>query len=54
MEAVEGFMNAVVADGAINGALLPVEVVMVKTKKDSDFSLHKWGQIIVEGAAPAA
>ena len=54
VEAVEGFMNAVVADGAINGALLPVEVVMVKTKKDSDFSLHKWGQIIVEGAAPAA
>jgi hypothetical protein len=49
IEAVEGFMNAVVNDGVINGFLIPVEVVVVKTKKDEDFSLHKWGQIIDQG-----
>jgi hypothetical protein len=54
VEAVEGFMNAVVNDGAINGVLLPLEVVMVKTKKETDFSLHKWGQIIEEPAAVAS
>jgi hypothetical protein len=52
IEAVEGFMNAVVNEGTINGMLIPVEVVMVKTKSDGDFSLHKWGQIVDE--APAA
>jgi len=52
IEAVEGFMNSIVADGAINGMLLPVEAVQVKTKKDTDFTLHKWGAIIEE-AAPA-
>jgi hypothetical protein len=54
IEAVEGFMNAVVADGTINGMLLPVEVVMVKTKKDEDFSLHKWGPIVEEAGASGA
>lgn len=53
IEEVEGFMNAVVNDGLINGMLIPVEVVMVKTKSDGDFSLHKWGQIIEEPAATA-
>jgi hypothetical protein len=52
IEAVEGFMNSVVNEGVINGMLIPVEVVQVKTKKDTDFSLHKWGPIIQE--APAA
>jgi len=47
IEAVEGFMNSVVNEGVIDGMLLPVEVVMVKKKKDGgDFSLHKWGTII--------
>ena len=53
IEAVEGFMNAVVNENAINGMLLPVEVITVKTKKDTDFSLHKWGQIIDEQPAAA-
>jgi hypothetical protein len=53
IEAVEGFMNSIVNEGAINGMLIPVEVVTVKTKKDEDFSLHKWGQIIDEPAAQA-
>jgi hypothetical protein len=52
IEAVEGFMNSVVNEGVINGMLLPVEVVQIKTKKDTDFSLHKWGPIIQD--APAA
>lgn len=51
IDAVEGFMNSVVNEGVINGMLIPVEVVMIKTKKDTDFSLHKWGRIIEEPAA---
>lgn len=54
IEAVEGFMNSVVNEGVINGMLIPVEVVPIKTKKDTDFSLHKWGQIIQEAAAAQA
>lgn len=53
VEAVEGFMNSVVNEGVINGMLIPVEVVQVKTKKDTDFSLHKWGAIIDEKGATA-
>jgi hypothetical protein len=53
IEAVEGFMNSVVNEGAINGFLIPVEVVTVKTKADTDFSLHKWGAIIDQGPAQA-
>lgn len=53
VEAVEGFMNATVSDGVLNDKLIPVEVVPVKTKKDTDFSLHKWGQIIDEDTATA-
>src|SRR5271169_537156 len=47
LDEVEPFMQAVVQAGAINGMLIPVEVVTTKTKKGEDFSLHKWGQIIV-------
>jgi hypothetical protein len=54
IEAVEGFMNAVVNEGVINGMLIPVEVITVKTKKDEDFSLHRWGQIIEEPAKAGA
>ena len=54
VEAVEGFMNAVVADNTLAGLLLPVEVTMVKTKKNTDFSPHKWGQIIDEALPTAA
>ena len=54
IEAVEGFMNSVVNEGVINGMLIPVEVVMVKTKSDGDFSLHKWGQIVDEAGAATA
>lgn len=50
IESVEGFMDSVVNEGALNGMLIPVEVVMVKTKKDTDFSLHKWGQVLDEKA----
>jgi hypothetical protein len=53
IEAVEGFMNSVVNEGVINGMLIPVEVIQVKTKKDTDFSLHKWGQVIDEKAPVA-
>jgi hypothetical protein len=49
VEAVEGFMNAVVNDNAITGMLLPVETVGIKTvAKDADFTRHNWGQIIEE------
>lgn len=54
IEAVEGFLTAVVSDGAIDGALLPVEAVQVKTKKDTDFTLHKWGKMIDEEPAAQA
>ncbi|HKM55742.1 MAG TPA: hypothetical protein VJY33_20220 [Isosphaeraceae bacterium] len=54
IEEVEGFMNATVNDGAINGVLLPVEVITVKKKDGGDFSKHNWGQIIQEAAAPVA
>jgi hypothetical protein len=54
IEAVEGFMNGVVNEGVINNMVIPVEVVVVKTKKDTDFSLHRWGQIVEQAAAPAA
>jgi hypothetical protein len=50
IDAVEGFMDSVVNEGAINGMLIPVEAVMIKTKKDTDFTLHKWGQIIDQSA----
>ena len=50
IEAVEGFLNAVVNDDAINGMRIPVEVVTVKTKDGTDFSLHRWGKIIEEPA----
>ena len=50
IEAVEGFMNSVVNEGVINNMLIPVEAVTVKTKKDTDFTLHKWGQIIDQAA----
>jgi hypothetical protein len=53
VEAVEGFMNAVVSDGVINEELIPVETTMTKTKSEKDFTRHKWGQIIAK-AAPAA
>jgi len=54
IEAVEGFMNAVVNDGTINGMLIPVEVVTVQTKAEKDFSLHKWSQIVEEAAQAGA
>ena len=53
IEAVEGFLNAVVNDGIINDKLIPVEVVTVKTKKNEDFSRHNWGKIIDELTAVA-
>jgi hypothetical protein len=52
--AVEGFMAAVCqTPGAIDGMLIPVEVVMTETKKKEDFSRHNWGQIIREAQAAA-
>ena len=54
IDAVEGFMNSVVNEGVIDGFLIPVEVITVKTKKDTDFSLHKWGPIIDQGPAAQA
>ena len=50
IEAVEGFLTSVVNEGAINGMLIPVEAIQVKTKKETDFTLHKWGQIVEEAA----
>jgi hypothetical protein len=46
-------MDAVVNAGAIDGALLPVEVVTIQTKREKDFSLHKWGQMIVPAETSA-
>jgi len=46
LEEVEGFMAAVCDDGVINGMLIPVEVVQVKTRENKDFSRHNWGKII--------
>ena len=54
VEAVEGFMNSVVNDGAINGRVIPVEVLPVKKKDGGDFSLHVWGQIVEQPAAASA
>ena len=54
VEAVEGFMDSVVNDGAINGMLIPVETFMKKTKKEGDFTVHKWGQIVEASAAATA
>ncbi len=54
IEQVEGFMNAVVSEGVINGILIPVEAVMVKKKDGGDFTLHKWGTIIEESAVAQA
>jgi len=51
IDEVEGFLNGVVNDGAINGRLIPVEASQIKTKKDTDFTLHRWGQIIEEASA---
>ena len=54
IEQVEGFMNDVVNEGAINGMLIPVEATMI-TKKDGDpFTLHNWGVIIEEPEAAQA
>jgi hypothetical protein len=53
IEAVEGFMNDVVTEGIINGFRIPVEVVPIKTKADTDFSLHRWGPILDQGPASA-
>lgn len=50
VEGVEDFMNKTVSEGVLNGVVIPVEVVIVKTKKDEDFSLHKWGAIIEQAA----
>jgi hypothetical protein len=53
IEAVEGFMNSVVNEGVINGVLIPVEALAIKTKENKDFTLHKWGQIIEQPSATA-
>lgn len=50
IDQVEGFMNAIVADGAINGMLIPVEVATIQTKEGKDFGLHKWGKIVQAAA----
>jgi hypothetical protein len=47
---VEQMLNAVVQENQLQGALLPVEVVTVKTQKDTDFSRHNWGLAIDEPA----
>lgn len=52
IEAVEGFMNSIVSDGVIDGVLISVEAVQIKTKENRDFTLHRWGAIVDE--TPAA
>ena len=42
---VEDLLSAIVNDGLVNGKIIPVEVVTIKTKRGSDFSLHKFSQI---------
>jgi hypothetical protein len=43
---VEMFVSAIVQTGALNGALLPVDVVNVKKKDGGDFSAHNWAKMI--------
>jgi hypothetical protein len=50
VEEVEPFLTSVVQDNALEGWLLPLEVVVIKTKAGGDFSLHKWGRKIDESA----
>ena len=51
---VEMFVSAIVQTGALNGALLPVDVVNVKKKDGGDFSAHNWGPMLEQpGSAPA-
>jgi hypothetical protein len=56
IEAVEGFMDSVVNDDALKDAIIPVEVIVVPTKENKDFSRHNWGQMIdpSRANAPAA
>jgi len=51
---VEGFLSSCITQGAINGKLLPLEVVTIKKKDGGDFSRHNFGRIVPEQApAPA-
>jgi hypothetical protein len=46
VDEVEGFLSGVVEDGALNGKILPCEVVLVDTRAGGKFSLHKWGEAL--------
>jgi len=48
VDQVEGFLEAVCREGAIDGKLIPVEAVVVQTKKGEDFTRHNWGKIVEE------
>jgi hypothetical protein len=53
VDGVEAFMDAVVdtpqKPGALTGVLIPLEVKTIKKRDGGDFSLHVWGEAIVEG-----
>jgi hypothetical protein len=54
IEAVEGFMAQVCATpGAIDGMLIPVEVITVQKGDGGDFSRHVWEKIVDETGAAA-
>lgn len=45
---VEEFLEAVVQNNALEGVLIPLEVITIKTKSGGDFSLYKWSEVIDE------
>ncbi len=51
LDSVETFLTSTVKDrGAIlDGSLIPIEAVMIMTKKNTPFTLHKFGKILEQG-----
>ena len=50
LEQVEEFLSEAVNSQALDGVILPLEVILIQTKKGADFSLYKWGKMVEEKA----
>ena len=48
LEAVERFLSEAVNSNGLGGAIVPLEVIEIQTKKGGTFSLHKWGQDVTD------
>jgi hypothetical protein len=46
MEGVETMLENIIANNMLEGVLLPLECVMIKTQKDTDFTTYNWGKAI--------